>query len=300
MDNDEYERNPDFEANEIHAPFFTNKEHGFKYDVHYFDYVYLFVNQYHLNLRDTFKLIDYSNKINLSCFVVITNCVEHGCIDQIESYLKYSKLNYIIFKLKNVYMANHTEISHNHDIAMLMHQIMKQKENLNEVHHFKEYYDILHFEDAMKYIAASPFHQHVLGQTFHIQSKQHNYSFDYLMHLILKTLNINSNDTHVSINQQEVTDLSSEYNKFECYFKSAKMKETPIESILKIISNDLEKDKDIISRKSDFERFDKSAVLCDDRYDEDLVRVVLNFMINLDPSWQFELFVGDETISLWK
>eukprot|EP01084_Bolivina_argentea_P146005 255775_1 len=77
MDNDKYENKPNFEFNEIHAPFFTNKEYKYKFNIHHYDFIYLFINKYNLNLKDTFKLIDYSNQINVTCFTIITNLISN-------------------------------------------------------------------------------------------------------------------------------------------------------------------------------------------------------------------------------
>eukprot|EP01083_Nonionella_stella_P093739 262814_1 len=90
IDNDKYEKHPNYEFNEIHAPFFTNKEYHFRYNVRHLDYIYLFIHQYNTDLMNTFKLIDYSNHINATCFVLITDMISTPAIQRVESYLQYS------------------------------------------------------------------------------------------------------------------------------------------------------------------------------------------------------------------
>eukprot|EP01084_Bolivina_argentea_P013771 25818_1 len=104
MDSEKYEKNPNKRQNLIHAPFFTNQEYDYRFNVHHYDFVYLFVNKYDINIRNTFKLIDYSMLINVTCFVLITNSISKDTnneIYKIKAYLQYSQLNYIIFKLDN-------------------------------------------------------------------------------------------------------------------------------------------------------------------------------------------------------
>lgn len=312
IDSEEIAKHKNYEEYVIKAPFFTNKELNADFKVHYYDYVYLFVNQHGINLKDTFKLMDYSKKINVSCFVIITNYEyindddDDNSIQQIEGYLKYSQLNYIIFQLQNVYIADDTKFIHNHHISLLFHQIMKNKgENTEMISNIfdSNYLDILYFEDIIEYIAISPLYQHLYYETFYIHSKQNVLSISQLTTKIINLLKLDkksddiNNDVITNINYQQRNN-----NKFDCYFLSENqaINETLIDNILKIILNDLNIDKDIISRKTHYKRFDKSAVFCDNRFDDQMVGIVLNFMINLDQEWQFELYVGNDTIKKWE
>lgn len=307
IDHEEIEKHPNYKVNEIKAPFFTNKELDYKFNVHTYDYVYLFVNRYNINLKDTFKLIDYSNKINVTCFVIITNILpnyqQNEAIQQIEAYLKYLPLNYITFHLKNVYLANDTKISHNHDISLLFHHIIKHKgkkmETIMNIFD-NDYLDILYFQDVIKYIAISPLYQHLFNQKLYIKSSINNVSIIELTKKMFDLYQLNTNINTNQLSTLNIVDIIP-WNKFNCYFLSEKERfiETSIDNILNIIKYDLMIDQDIVSRKTNYQRFDKSAVFCDNRFDDQFVQIVLNFMINLDQTWQFELYVGKDTMELW-
>eukprot|EP01084_Bolivina_argentea_P293524 504835_1 len=285
-------------------PFYTNKEHNYRYNIHLYDYIYHFINRHNINTNQVFKLIDYAMKINVSCIVFITDYISEDEFQPIQAKLTLTNINYIVFKVANVYIENDINCINNHPIALLIHQIMKTQSEMNwQMFIQNKNFNIVYFEDIIKYIITCPFYEHLHNKTFYIKSNKHNYSIKYLSNKIFELLNLNINNSIDNMDNIPINyDITHDYNiwnELYCYFQN-EINETSIDNILSIIVSDLEKDNDLISRKNDFQRFDKSAVLCDNRYDEAIVQIVLNFMINLHQSWQFQLFVSKETIDLWQ
>ena len=301
MDSDEFKGREDWKNNLIHSPFYTNKEHKYRYKVQTIDYFYYFINCNHFNLMQTLKLIDYANKINVSCIVIITNCFtthQQSNIHQIESYLLHNNVNYIIFKVHSMYLPNDTDMSANHDIALLIHQIIKNRNDDQGIiaNIFNDQMSVLHFDDIIPYIAVSVFYDRLYGQTYNVKSSN-IYSAKYLQNKI-KNL-VQSRDQRT--NGGRLVVVSSP--KFNCHFlgdSNRFIPETPMDDILSVIYLDLQRNQDLIAQKREVEDiYTKSAVLCDNRFDDSMIDIVLNFMINLDQQWQFQLFVGKTTKELW-
>ena len=170
-------------------------------------------------------------------------------------------MDFVIFNVHNVYFANDTNYAYNHDIALLMDQIIKSSKNDadNDDHQYLQVFheqtlDILYFNDILQYIAISPFYQNLYGHTFDIQS-QHQYKLKYLQQKILNLLNIkdipDEKLKNFDLNHYEKY-KSTATLKFNCFFNGdtdTNINESSIDDILSIIVYDLDKNKDLISRK---------------------------------------------------
>ena len=173
MDNDAFEQHPNFEMNEIHAPFFTNKEYGYRYDVHHIDYIYLFVDRHALHLHQTLKLIEYADTVNVTCFVLITNLEsDSASMRKVQSHLKHSNVHHIVFELRGVYLRHDTTSSRNHDVALLLHQLIRTQIALNLFVPKSAAFDILHFADIVGHVAVSPLYPHLYGLNTEFESSK--------------------------------------------------------------------------------------------------------------------------------